>query len=808
MQKTLNLILLFLFPTIFLQGQDSGTNLFDNSYVHEVKIYFDDPNFWETLVFNYDNGIYSGDFEYLEAPSVYIDGTLIETVGVRHKGFSSYFASNEFKKSLKLDFDQFIEDQEYDGLRKVNLNNGVGDPAFLRDLLCYDMIRETGAPAPRVSHTRVYINDEYWGLYVLVEQIDKTFLSENFDDNDGNLFKNKGWSSLEWLGNNVNEYKENFDLKTNETEDDWTGFIELHDVINNSSNSEFQEEIQRIFDVPNYLKILAIDVATNNWDSYIEHGRNFYLYQAPDDGKFHWIPWDYNLAMGGDFSTFGSPEVLDTLCPFFAGFSMDVNYPQVSFVDESTEVPESWFWDFGDGSTSDLQNPDYTYTAEGIFTVCLTMTKTYPSGLCTKTHCDELDFSMAYADCPSLLDGSCPYEPTDQTLIQVMEVVDFCCNSWEYDCQGIYDFFYSDDGGQGFGWDFPLIINNPQKVLIDRLMEVDDFQDLYLSYVCDMLDNNFTTDRIYPIIDNQSSIIRDAVYEDPNYIFTTNHFEYDISYGGQANGTTIPQLKVFVEDRIPKLEIDLDNTNYDCSPASSPISFMDIVINEIVADNDSTSAITDSNGEYDDWIEIYNNTNTTIELSGFYLSDDSSTPQKWAFPLGTMIEADGYLIVWADNQGAQTGLHANFQLDKSGEQVQLIHQDGTVIDALSFGEQQTNQGFARLPNGTGEFVIQASTFNDNNENSVSTNELTTSPFSIFPNPAKEVIYISLNSLDKLEGLEIAIYNHLGQTVSPYQKMHSSTRPLPISVANLPAGLYRVAIKDTDGFIGFESVVLL
>jgi len=63
-------------------------------------------------------------------------------------------------------------------------------------------------------------------------------------------------------------------------------------------------------------------------------------------------------------------------------------------------------------------------------------------------------------------------------------------------------------------------------------------------------------------------------------------------------------------------------------------------------------------------------------------------------------------------------------------------------------------------------------------------------------------------LDKLEGLEIAIYNHLGQTVSPYQKMHSSTRPLPISVANLPAGLYRVAIKDTDGFIGFESVVLL
>ena len=66
---------------------------------------------------------------------------------------------------------------------------------------------------------------------MIVEQIDKKFLNEHFSDNDGNLFKNIGWSQLEWLGNNPDNYKTNFELKTNETEDDWTDFINLMDII-------------------------------------------------------------------------------------------------------------------------------------------------------------------------------------------------------------------------------------------------------------------------------------------------------------------------------------------------------------------------------------------------------------------------------------------------------------------------------------------------------------------------------------------------------------------------------------------------
>ncbi|MFK7810090.1 MAG: CotH kinase family protein [Saprospiraceae bacterium] len=804
---------LLLFSTVQLQAQISGNDLFDDSYVHEIKLYFNEPDFWETMNTNYENGQFAGDYEYSESPTVYVDGNLINSVGVRQKGFSSYFASSYYKKSLKLDFDKFVEDQTYDGLKKINLNNGVGDPALMRDMLCYDIIRETGAPAPRTAHTRVYINDDYWGIYVIVEQMDKTFLAEHFDSNNGNLFKNIGWSALEWLGDDAEDYEENFELKTNKTENDWSGFIELLDIINNSSSSNFPEEIQRVFNVPDFLKVLAVDVMTDNWDSYIEHGRNYYLYQEPNDGKFNWLPWDYNLALGGNFSAFGSPQVLDTICPMFPEFSFmisDTSDLTVDFTDLSTVIPESWSWDFGDGNTSTEQSPTHDFTTEDIYNICLTITNTYPDGECSKTYCDQVDLTIDYSDCPSLINGSCPYEPNDPILHEVMLVADYCCDTWGGDCQDIYNFFYDDDPGGpggGFSIDFPLILNNPEKRLVDRLMDVDEFRELYLSYACDILENNFTAERLYTMIDTQAALIKDAVYADPNYLFSNNYFDYDVGYGGQANGAVIPQLKIILEERIDEIQSDLDDTNYDCTPAISPIATMDIVINEVVASNDSTSSITDANGDFDDWIELYNNTDNEIDLAGFYLSDNNTLPYKWAFPIGTTIEGGGYLIVWADNQEAQEGLHADFQLAKDGEELLLSHSDGTIIDQVTFGEQTTNLGYARNPNGTGDFVIQGSTFAENNEGVVSINTITKKSFKVYPNPAKDIIHVSLPELNNSENLEIGIYNSLGQLVIPFRSLINPKNTFTINTDGISGGLYQVLLRSEEGIIGVESVVV-
>ena len=138
-----------------------------------------------------------------------------------------------------------------------------------------------------------------------------------------------------------------------------------------------------------------------------------------------------------------------------------------------------------------------------------------------------------------------------------------------------------------------------------------------------------------------------------------------------------------------------------------------VVVNELMADNDAT--IADPQGDYDDWLELYNRTDSAVLLTGMYLSDKEDNPTKWEFPENTEIPANGYLIVWLDedhdDEDATEGLHANFKLSKGGEIVMLVGPDAEgnpVLDSITFGDQETDVAFGRLPDGTGEFqIVQA-----------------------------------------------------------------------------------------------------
>jgi hypothetical protein len=137
-----------------------------------------------------------------------------------------------------------------------------------------------------------------------------------------------------------------------------------------------------------------------------------------------------------------------------------------------------------------------------------------------------------------------------------------------------------------------------------------------------------------------------------------------------------------------------------------------VVINELMADNDEI--IADPQGDYDDWLELHNLTDNAVLLTGMYLSDKEDEPTKWQFPENTEIPANGYLIVWLDENGedAPDGLHANFKLSKNGETAMLVDTDArgnTVLDSVTFGEQETDVAFGRLPNGTGAFQVVEST---------------------------------------------------------------------------------------------------
>ncbi len=133
----------------------------------------------------------------------------------------------------------------------------------------------------------------------------------------------------------------------------------------------------------------------------------------------------------------------------------------------------------------------------------------------------------------------------------------------------------------------------------------------------------------------------------------------------------------------------------------------DLVINEFMADNDNV--VPDPSGEYDDWIELYNNSTSTISLNGYFLSDESSDLTQWVFP-DTSIGPNDYLIIWADDDDGQPGLHANFKLSASGEEIVLVAPDTTIVDQVTFSAQPTDLSTGRFPNGTGSFVLMNPTF--------------------------------------------------------------------------------------------------
>ncbi len=131
-----------------------------------------------------------------------------------------------------------------------------------------------------------------------------------------------------------------------------------------------------------------------------------------------------------------------------------------------------------------------------------------------------------------------------------------------------------------------------------------------------------------------------------------------------------------------------------------------LAINEFMASNSATLA--DPQGQYGDWVEIHNYSDTSIDLAGLHLTDDPDNPTKWRIPGGashlTSIPAGGYLLIWLDASTGDAGLHASFSLDSDGEAIALFAPDGTtLIDAVTFGRQRVETSYGRSPDGTGPF---------------------------------------------------------------------------------------------------------
>ncbi|MBK8613866.1 MAG: CotH kinase family protein [Flavobacteriales bacterium] len=284
-------------------------SLFNTDQVVTVNITFADPNFWNTLTTYYDNDL--GETLTGSVTITDLTGTFTyDSIEVDLKGNSSYSHPGN-KKSFKIDFNDNIGGQKYHGMRKVHFNNCWNDPTFMREKIFFDYCEAEGVRAPRVAYANIYMNGTLWGFYNLVEAVDKDFLDRHIDDTAGNLFKasdNFGGGGgggggmaegdLKWYGTDQADYYDRYELKTNETENDWTDLLNLLDMLNNADDNYLQANFPGRWKWNDLLRSLAMDNMFGNLDSYINSARNYYLYHDSSSTQWSWIHWDANMAFG------------------------------------------------------------------------------------------------------------------------------------------------------------------------------------------------------------------------------------------------------------------------------------------------------------------------------------------------------------------------------------------------------------------------------------------------------------------------------------------------------------------------------
>jgi len=137
--------------------------------------------------------------------------------------------------------------------------------------------------------------------------VDQRFLKDRFGAKEGLLLKPTVREGLTYLGDSWQAYKGPYAPKTEVSDADARWFIAMTRSLENSSDSNFRHEIEKYFDVDQFLRFLAVQTATANLDSPLSMGHNFYLYRNPKSGKLNWIPWDLNEAFGR-FRMVGSGE--------------------------------------------------------------------------------------------------------------------------------------------------------------------------------------------------------------------------------------------------------------------------------------------------------------------------------------------------------------------------------------------------------------------------------------------------------------------------------------------------------------------
>ena len=644
---------------IFYRALKTG-GLFDPTLLRTFSLTFTQAN-WQTQL---ANGRTKGTNACCSLLTL-DNGATNVGIGARYRGNTSYTGmggSAPVKKSINIETDFTVPGQDLMGYDTINLNNAYGDETIMRESLYFNVMRNYTI-CPAASLAQLYINGANWGVYSCVQQQDGRLIREYCPSSSGDRWRapnmaggggpggfSSGASALSYLGNtNISTYTNKYELKSDYSTNAWPRLINAIYVFNNTPTNLLREKAEEVLAVDRWLWFFALENIFADDDSYWNKGADYMFYYEPESGRIHPVEHDGNESfVQGDASLSPVRGLGDSNRPLINRL-LSIPELRQRYIAHMRTVIEEYFNPpimnalidrFVAVSVAAIAaDPKKGYTSMATYTNDLNSLKTFIT--------NRYKYLTNYAELklapPNIVAVHAP--TSDITAGQV-----------------------------------PFVT---AQVVPNASDGIDSVWLYHRGKPC----GKFSCAQMFDDGAHGDGMAGDGIFgaQTTNYPAGTK-----VRFYIEARSANSSKTASFSPPRAEQ-----KTWSYRVALVTAPST--PVVINEIMADNQT--AFTDPQGEFDDWIELHNLTDQEIDMSGRYLSDEPNNPCKWQFPVGTKIPADGYLIVWADENGSDTpGLHASFKLSKSGEELFLTDTDANynaVLDHVVFAAQQTDVSYGR-----------------------------------------------------------------------------------------------------------------
>jgi spore coat protein CotH len=275
---------------------DAAAPLFDGTRLEDVRLLINSRD-WATLKSTFTtNAYYPADLRWRDQ--------VVRNVGIRSRGNGS---RSGVKPGLRVDFDRYSTQQKFLGLKSIVLRNNTQDPSHMRERLSMVFFARMGMPAPREIHARLFVNNDYAGLYTVVEAVDRAFLQRTFGEDEGYLFDYDYDPAappyyFEYRGANPAAYvPQPFSPETHESDPRAEVIERLIYTINTVETARFRPAIDEFLDVRGFIRYVALEAFLAELDGVLgDWGmNNYYLYRPPQHNRFTFVPWDKSHGFVG-----------------------------------------------------------------------------------------------------------------------------------------------------------------------------------------------------------------------------------------------------------------------------------------------------------------------------------------------------------------------------------------------------------------------------------------------------------------------------------------------------------------------------